>query len=178
MRNLRVLMDCDGPVADFTGYLLRLVGSSLTLADITDWDVFGFLEEEQKKEAYRILQESFFWRDLPVVDGARERIQEIKRAGHDIYWVTSSWPGCRTWASDREKWLKDNFDVHYTRIVVCADKRVVSGDVIIDDKMKSVESWGAEHKAGRALLFDAPYNQDSKLERIDWGSKFPAFLGG
>ncbi len=177
MRNLRVLMDCDGPAADFTGHLLRSIGSSLTLADITDWDVFGFLEEEQKKDAYRLLRESFFWRELPVVDGAREKIKAIKQAGHDIYWVTTSWPGCRTWASDREKWLKDHFGAHYTRVVVCADKKVVAGDVIIDDKPENLEPWAEEHKAGRALLFDAPYNKDSKMERVSW-TNLPSFLTG
>lgn len=159
-------MDVDGVVANFTGHLLNIIGSELTPADVTVWQVLDLLKPSEKKEATAILNEPEFWRSQPVIEGAQDGIAQIKKH-HEIFWVTSPWIGCEGWEAARRWWLKDNFGVDHKHVAPLASKYIVVGDFIVDDKASHVDEW-LEHHDGQGFLFDAPYNQDSKLQRMNW----------
>lgn len=169
-----ILMDADGPAADFSNHLLKSVGSKKTLRDVTEWNIRKLLTEEQSKKMDKLLNDSeaTFWAGQPVTRGAKKGIKLLVKAGHTIHWVTSPWPSCRTWEATRREWLKKNFGAHFKDITMGFQKWLINGDALIDDKTEHVEEWRAlrawDHDA--ALLYDVPYNQDapSYLRRVSW----------
>ncbi len=159
---LRILLDVDGVCADFTGELLRRVGSSLTLKDITQWNLLALLSEDQRQQALEILATAKFWRHLPVMIGAERGYAALRRAGHESGFATSPWISCKEWGYARREWLRENFDIRNDQLIIAADKSWLAGDAMIDDKPENIEAWDARSNFfKRLILFDAPYNQDA-----------------
>lgn len=172
---LRYLIDCDGVVADFSRHVIECTGSSLTPADITEWNIFKLVGEAdgggKMRHAYDLMEDTEFWRSLPLLEGAEEGIRKIKEAGHDVYWVTSPWPTCSGWDVARREWLCSNFEwATNDHVIITSAKYVCLGDVFIDDHIKNVEKWKQWHPTKSGLLMKAPYNQNHEgLEFFSWG---------
>lgn len=172
---MRYLIDCDGVLADFSAHVIECSGSTLTPAEVTQWDIFSLIGErggeQLKKKTLLMMDDPEFWRTLPLMDGAAEGVARIKEEGHDIYWVTSPWGTCSGWDVARRAWLKANFEWSSTdHVVITSAKYVCLGDVFIDDHIKNVEKWAQWHPSGRALLMKAPYNENHEgLNFFSWG---------
>lgn len=173
----RILLDCDGVLADFAGHVHAVVSKAYPDALPPDrWTCWNFLRDhytpEQRDLAGARLKSPEFWRDIPVVPGAQRAVQEFQRAGHDVHVVTSPWRGCREWADVRTEWVVRNMDVPITRVHVSADKSIYLGRVFIDDKPDHVSAWRAACEEYRhihdvhGLLFDRPYNKHAVLPRV------------
>jgi 5'(3')-deoxyribonucleotidase len=171
MRRL-LLLDCDGVVADFAGYLLRSVGSDLGFADITDWDIKRFLTADQWITAQTVLERPGWWEAQPIIACATEGVAALRAAGIDIHWVTSPWHSCREWEATRRDWLHRNFSAAAHDVTFTYRKDLVRGDVFVDDRAEHVAAWRERNEmdGGGALLFDAPYNRQGHtgLTRVDW----------
>lgn len=159
-----LLLDIDGPCADFTGHLLKWVGSDLTPEDITEWDVFDFMTSEESAEAKMALAGLRFWESQPVVPGAQDGVRRIRAAGHDIVVVTSPWESCLGWGSARKDWVSHNLGLSRRDVIIGARKDLVYGDAFIDDKASHIEAWQARHPEGKAFPFKAPYNPSATFE--------------
>jgi len=168
------LLDVDGVVADFTGHLLKLVGSVLTTEDVNVWQVLDLLSSSEKKQANKILNEPDFWISQPVLDGAREGVAKLGEH-FDIYWATSPWIGCIGWDDARRGWLKKHFDVEHDRVAILSCKHICAADLFIDDRDTNIEKWSARNK-GSAFLFDAPYNRQVAHPRMTWDSDIDAII--
>lgn len=163
------ILDVDGVVADFTSYMLKLVGSNKTLADIVDWDIFGFITPEEKKHALELLSTQAFWENQPLISGAVEGVAAIRSAGHKVLWCTSPWLDCVGWAYARRRWIQRYFDAASNDIIIAETKSILRGDVFIDDRPKHVTAWAAANPSGVAWLYDAPYNQELySAHRMSW----------
>lgn len=158
------LIDVDGVCADFTDHLLRAIRSKLTLADIVDWNIFSYMDPEQKRTAEDILGSTEFWLTQPVISGAVDAVHAIRAADHKVLFVTSAWESCREWAWARKQWLKRVMAADYRDVIVCARKEYVVGDVFIDDRTDHVDKWHSIRPERLALLYGAPYNKGS----FDW----------
>jgi len=156
---MHILIDCDGVLADFSGHLLRLVGSELTVEDITEWDIFKFMTPSQLECAKMLLAGPEFWASQPQIPGAAEGVEELRSGDHTITVVTSPWYGCEVWGHVRREWLKRNFAVDAADVVVAARKERLQGEVFIDDKTENGEAWAAANPAGLAALYAQPYNR-------------------
>ncbi len=174
----RVLLDVDGPCAQFVPHLLTLLGSSVKPDDIVEWDMFKFLPEEEVKEAKRILAEQEFWLTVPVVDGAVEKYESIVSAGHQVFFVTSPWDSCVGWGKARKAWLKNTFGIDPRESVVITDaKFICTGDVFIDDKPSHIKAWSDWHPHKAALMYELPHNRNLPGDKFSW-DRLPSYLGG
>jgi 5'(3')-deoxyribonucleotidase len=166
---MRILLDVDGVVADWSTALLQAVGSDLTLADVTDWNIFGLLTKQQAAAAKALCGTRAFWQELPVMRGAQEVVERL-RDRHQLLWVTSPWWSCDGWMQARLGWLRRHFGVLPDHVIFCSCKWAISGHVLIDDKPDNVTSWG-EHNVGFPVLFDAPYNRSVDHDlRANWSN--------
>jgi 5'(3')-deoxyribonucleotidase len=109
-----------------------------------------------------------FWKTLPVKPGAKEAIQSLRDAGHDILWVTSPYPPCYGWASERMAWLARNFDVHPHDVCITHRKGCVTGDIFIDDKPENIAEWQEMNPRGRAFIYAHAFNASETFPRITW----------
>jgi 5'(3')-deoxyribonucleotidase len=172
---MRILLDVDGVMADFSqGVIDRLrLRTKLTPEDITQWDIFGLLEEKfsfyHKKLALELMDVPDFWRRLPCVDGAYDAYIAIEAMGHEIVFVTSPWDSCHGWNVARRLWLEEHFGITKDQLVITHAKHLVRGDILIDDRESHITDWNRIHGTG-GILFAAPYNKtnEHKHLRLDW----------
>lgn len=179
MRSVVVLLDCDGVLADFTGAYLDLVyeftGERFAHADVTHFkiaDAAFFKDVSTRHPNLRfsidqhITQSPTFCRNLAVLPGSQAAVERIRKTGARVYCVTSPWHSSPYWQYERTKWLSEHFGFKPSEVVSTNDKRIVAGDILVDDKLDNLTDW--HH--GLPLLWDAPYNQyPTHIARVtDW----------
>jgi 5'(3')-deoxyribonucleotidase len=149
-----VLVDCDGPMANFTqGYLDAvhfLTGHIIEDAMVDRWHIHecpwfvdlagGHLHPKLKRDVEAIIEKEGFCQELQMTPHAREAIDVI-REWADVYVVTSPWQSSKTWTYDRNKWLKRNFDIDPSHVIYTQKKHMVVGDIFVDDKPEHVAAW-------------------------------------
>ena len=156
---MEILLDVDGVVADFSGYLLRSVYSELTADDVICWDIMSLMTEEQRVMAIARLKSADWWLNQPVMLGAKEAVETLREDGHNIHWVTSPWYSCARWEWARRLWLDRHFGAKPQDITSTYRKDLICGDVLVDDKFEHVHGW-CRRQERPGILFDAPYNRD------------------
>ncbi len=161
-RNKRVLCDVDGVLCNFTSAALSamesITGRPLPDNVLEEWDIFRFLAPEEKKILFATIEEKSWCYSLEVLPGAVQGIKDLRKAGFDVYFVTSPWHG-RNWAFERTAWLQDYFGAKRSHIVQTDAKYLCTGDIFIDDKYEHVVTWKDHHPYGTAVLWSAPYNE-------------------
>lgn len=171
-----VLFDVDGVFADLLGKILddvrELYPHTPTVSSITNWGLFdkgtSALTEEQRAYAIQLLDTPGYGQTLPLIDGAQDGYEKFKQRGHQVQWLTSSWRTNPTWEYDRRIWIKKNFGSHKYDINFVHNKWFFRGDYFLDDKVDNVVKWSAAHPAGKASLYNQPWNQHSQIDRFDW----------
>lgn len=178
-----VLLDCDGVLADFTGGVLKVFnernGTSFTSEDITYWDMAHCLGVPNHV-IYDIASEEGFCARLNPIPGVVDALDSLYKIA-DVYCVTSPIHTSRYWMYERTNWLHD-LGITPSRIIQSSAKYLLMGDVFIDDKPRSVQSWVyARNKwlnrtdGDGAFLWAQPYNsaagcayEDSKGNTARW----------
>lgn len=167
-----ILLDCDGVLADFSGYLLRTVNSDRGAEAVCQWDIFSLLAEwhgpEVEKRAIQCCNNAGFWEAQPVVPYAQEAVAWLRSLRHRIVVVTAPWYGCRGWESVRREWLEKYFEVSKEEVIITANKELIRGDLLVDDRPKHLEDWHRANPDGRAVCFDASYNRPTSTPAFDW----------
>jgi 5'(3')-deoxyribonucleotidase len=167
----RVLLDCDGVLADFVGGYLGLLdvtlGIKATYEQITRFDIgasLGLTKEQSSQMKRAVGSCEQFARCLAVCPGAVFGVRAIEEIA-DVYIVTSPFGSNPTWTHDREHWLKSNFDIPSKRVVHTAAKYLVRGDILVDDKTEALHPWMKENpgRLGPAVQWETPHNRND-----DW----------
>ncbi len=175
-----VLLDVDGVLADFTGAYLRAVyeetGRQYTVEAMNTYSLRDYCQlspQEEKKLDRRVCEEGFAYNldPLPGLEGAARLIAE-----HDVRVVTSPWHSSRHWYGERVAWLWDHLRFPAKKVIFAGEKHPVWGDVLIDDKTETVQTWAGRWPRGRAVLWNAPWNQDagegSTIRARSWDDVF------
>lgn len=146
----RVLLDCDGVLADFIGRALKTVayhtGRTHKPADVTEFDFCGALRlhpDEVRAVKRTISDDEGWWSSLEVLPGAIDGVRALREVAH-VFVVTSPWNSCKTWLHERESWLKRHFDIPHSMVLAGSAKHLVSGDVFVDDKTATLVAWDHE----------------------------------
>jgi 5'(3')-deoxyribonucleotidase len=168
-----LLLDVDGPVADFVGGVLKHTKKPVVFKE-GEWDLMKMLDPEDRERLRgHYLKDTTFWENLPVVDGAIEGVGLLEIRYH-IVWVTSPWFSCYGWESARRYWLNKHFhmDKKGHSYIPTSAKKLIRGDVMVDDKPENLNQWLLASKDhNRAMLFDTPYNRHCKdrfIARVTW----------
>lgn len=183
-----VLLDCDGPLSDFTtGYLDALekeTGMRHLAAEVDQWSIADcdfFLQAAKKiNTAPRDLKARVdrhvgvqgFCAQLAVQPGAREAVRTLAKLA-DVYVVTSPWDSSPTWQYERLHWVAEHFELPRSRVVQTGTKHIIKGDFFIDDKPSHAIEWAMAWPHGVSFLFDMHHNQanhalPSNAERAGW----------
>lgn len=196
---MRVLVDCDGVLADTMSKVLELYnreyGVGFTLDDITEYCLENVQADGTDMGKY--FNMPGFFRGLEVVEGACEGVERLKRLGFDVKVVTAS-PIFAV--MDKYLWLRENFRALYDEdinfivgdgvrnievfkrrnpeVAQCgfySSKRDITGDVILDDCADNLAESLCECK----VLYDRPWNRgDRGFKRVyGWGG-FYYFVTG
>lgn len=111
---VRIAIDMDEVIADFTAKLLQLYN-----------------------EKYGA---SYTKSDLPVIEGAKEALEKLSEK-HELF-ITTAAMDFPTSFNAKYGWLRVNFpfipDTHY---VFCGDKSIISADYLIDDHSRHLKTF-------------------------------------
>lgn len=132
---------------------------NLTPKDITGWDVGEFIKPECKN-IFKEFGTDDFLSSLDVQPKAKEVIGKLM-ARFNFYFVTSTYPDH---VRAKDEWLKRNFPKYdSSQLIVCRDKHLVHGDILIDD---CVDNFTLEHTKDSPVkynfIFDKPWNATVK----------------
>lgn len=179
MKRRRILIDVDGPMADFVAPALesifKVTGRRFKVSDhVKGWDLFAGLglSEDETKEVLRDMEIPGLCLSIPLVDGAKEGIAALREFA-DVWAVTSPFGG-EHWMHERDAWLVGQLGFHKDQVlhVRAASKHGVFGDMLVEDKIETLESWQAAWPAGHPVLFKLPYNGNgwNGMAVEDWPS--------
>ena len=141
MRTPLILLDQDGPLADFDAALdevLADLGHDPTRLVATEWDYTNDVTRHFGPDAARALDVARlspgFFRRLPVTPGAQEAVERLLTAGCAVAVCTAPSLANPTCASDKLWWIERHFPALAERVIITVDKTWVHGDVLVDDK--------------------------------------------
>lgn len=173
---MKILLDVDGVVADTMGHLFELMElSEEKIKRIRSWNVFKDMDEEDAKRGREIMNTPRFWETLPLVDGAKRGVRELKYLGNRITWLTSPYDSCPDWGGIRNSWIRKHFGGD--PVIIEKDKEKIDGKILIDDKPDNISKWSKAHPVGIAILFDTQFNRDFHWNlRADWSGMTRLFV--
>lgn len=169
----RVLVDCDGVLADFTSAALDLIeertGDRHTHDEVRKWNVFKAVDKLHLEHVLEdaVEREGFCLRLKPL-PGAKTLMKTLEER-YEVFIVTSPFLA-RNWVYERTRWLEGHFGIPAERVVHAKSKHVVYGDALIDDSGKNLRAWHSAWPEKLPILMDMPYNQgDTEFQRAkDW----------
>ncbi len=153
-----IAVDIDGVLTDHVTYLLSYLRKDLlkdiemSKDDIDSWDsVIGGYSFKTIFE--RCLNDLSFIRDMPVIDGAVESVNQLAGKFHII--IVTARPAFS--AMETYRWLKRNgFEFHTLFVGETIDRTELNIDVLIDDNPYSVTAFA---KRGRlSIVYSQPWN--------------------
>lgn len=170
-----ILVDMDGVIADqhqgFIAVLKEQAPEILALWDSreTHYDFELHFPPEHQAFVRSLREEEGFFRNLPLIAGAKEAIMEMQALGYHVTICTAPIWKYQFCVPEKLAWVEHHFGHGLAaNTIITRDKTLVHGDFLIDDKSEVV---GAVAPTWEHLLFDRPYNQTASAKRrIDWGN--------
>jgi len=166
-----VLIDMDGPLADFDGEVISRLKTRYPNIPILSTRKNFYISDDYPKHSLllrSISDEKGFFESLPLADNALEGWQRVIDLGYHP--IICSAPMRSNPFSNIEKlnWISKNLVPFFGQSVVdeaiiTPDKHESEGIVLIDDRseLKDYKKAMWQH-----IVFDEPYNQDSKQPRL------------
>lgn len=168
-----ILVDQDGVLANYQAHHLALWRLDhpekfwIPLEAVSDHHMDNLYPDELKKVLRTIPHRKDFFRDLPVIDGGKEALEEMLACGHDVRICTSPLIAHQFCVPEKYAWVEKNLGHKWTeRIIMTRDKTLVHGDILIDDKPNIV---GVRTPTWKHILYDQPYNRHiTGQDRLTW----------
>lgn len=184
---MRVGVDLDGVVSGFSepngGFVhyLNSLGHTQTPPPQTweFWTEWGLSFEEFKEHFANGVEAGIIFHCDPLLPGARQGINSLKRAGHTIHIVTDrQFPRAPELTMG---WLTRH-GIPYDSITFSRDKTIVDVDAYIDDRVENVRDVRAvvpPLTKDLVVLRDRPWNRyDDKLPRVTSWRQFVRLVNG
>ena len=152
-----ILVDMDDTIEQLLKAWVRRAnekyGRSVTLDEITDWNVAAPYPGVTKKEIYGVTYEPGFWSSIEPMPGAAEALRHFMDEGHEVYIVTATEI---EHVEEKMKGLLFRYFpfLSWAQVIITGRKQLIRGDVLIDDGIHNLEGG-----AYRKILFTAPHNR-------------------
>ncbi len=166
----RIAIDMDDVLANTAGKFVQMYLDGLhgrppahTLEQLQQESLRELLAEPDFKAIHDTVYEPGFFRDIPVMDGAKEVLPRLAEK-YDLF-ITTAATEFRNSFVDKYDWLAEHFpQISWRNIVFCGDKSIILADVMIDDMPYNLASFSGETK----LLFHALHNRtESRFTRVN-----------
>lgn len=165
MKRLTILVDADDTIECLAEAWLSVLneryGTSVTVDDLTDWHVPKFFPSLTQEEVYAPLREDATWDRVRPRRDAALYLQRLVEDGHAVFIVTATHHD--TYKAKMEKVILKYFPyIHRTDVIVAYNKKMVRGDVRVDDGVHNLEGCD-----GLKILIDASHNRKYDAEAND-----------
>ena len=162
MERLRILVDVDGVLADFTGSFLRcyrLYGGEVPDGwQPSTWTCIDRLPSVGARKA--AWEHPDLFRVMEPLPGALDALWHLNH-DHDVRLVTHIAAPWGVHVPARMRWLERHCRFLDTtrQVIVTSEKDVVSGDVLVDDYPANLRRWLRANPDGSGALVNQPWNQ-------------------
>jgi len=130
----------------------RQFGAELTLEQCHGKEVWQCVPEEHIPHVRGHCHLPGFFRALEPMEGSKEVVRELSER-YELY-VASAAMEFHNSLKEKAEWLDEHFPfIPWHRRILCGDKHILKGDVLIDDRKKNLL-----HFDGRSMLFSSPHN--------------------
>ncbi len=170
-----ILIDQDGPLADFDSALWAALRSGAIWANCTpDTQTDRYLEDHVRKEdmpkVRAIVEASGWFRDLPPTPGAREGMNALAKVA-EVWVCTKPLEANPTCRDEKAAWVREHLGPEWEdRLILAGDKSLIQGAVLLDDAPKP--KW-FNRAPWRPVIFPTPWNNTGSvwegLPRWTWG---------
>lgn len=181
-----VLVDMDGVLADFNtsmwSAIRELTGVEYS-RDLTgqSYDLRAVLPDRHKHLPDTVMSLPGFFRGLTPVPGGVAAVHAMEAAGFHVLLCSTPFVGSPSCASEKMAWVREHLGAQWVdRLILTADKTLVFGDVLIDDKPtiegRVAPQW--EHVAfGREpYSMAAPFARSFLESWEDWHDVIPSLV--
>jgi 5'-nucleotidase len=172
----RIIVDMDEVIADPMGAMIEWYQKEY--GRNIDWKkmlagswIFGFPEEHQKLVLERLHSPGYF-RHLPVMEDSVRVLKEMNQK-YEVFIVSAAMEFPNSLV-DKYDWLMEHFPFFsWRQLALCGDKKLISGDYMIDDHVKNLE-----HFKGKAYMYSSAHNLENRdYDRINnWKEAAEIFL--
>lgn len=164
MRKLTVLIDIDGTIADSVPYWLDIIaqktGVRAQMSDITQWGMHHCppLDKVDPNLIYGVLNEPGFNSNAPVMPGAVENVRKLMDDGHEVLFPTARFG--KVAMVETLDWFTAHFPFVNLKQQVCffPNKHLIQGDIIVDDRAETLESYWSYWPYAQLIGIEQPYN--------------------
>jgi 5'-nucleotidase len=166
-----VLIDMDGPLAGFDAEILSRLKTQYPKIPLLTTRNNSYISDDYPEHSLlvrSISDEKGFFESLPLIDNALEGWQKVIDLGYHPR-ICSSPLGSNPFSTaEKLEWIRKNLVPVFGQYVldeaiITTDKYKSVGIVLIDD---SPELKNYKQAVWQHIVFDEPYNQDSKQPRL------------
>ena len=152
-----IIIDMDDVLADASARILEIFnelnGTQITKEFFDNRDFYEFIYSNGHKSYRSRLFEPDFFGNLEVIPDAQEVVKELSEK-HKVYVVSAATEFPNS-LKEKYDWMSKYFPfISWKNFMLCGDKSIVKGDVMIDDHEKNLATFDGER-----LLFDAIHNK-------------------
>ena len=160
---MRIILDMDEVIVDnyaeYRRQYRELLGVEVDPAAYHGRKIYDLPGAESIRDT---LYHKGHFRNLPPMAGALEGVRELYDK-HEVWIVTASME-FRYSFLEKYEWIEEHLPFFpWKRLYFCGDKRLVTGDYMVDDKVRNLRTFN-----GTGVLFSASHNaHDTGYDRVN-----------
>jgi 5'(3')-deoxyribonucleotidase len=165
---MTLFVDMDEVIADtYAAHIAQYnldFDEGLTAAECHGQEVWQSVPFDRRESIYRHTSLEGFFRALRPIKDSQSVLRELAQK-YDVY-IASAAMEFPVSLREKSEWLDEHFPfIHWKKRILCGDKHILKGDILIDDRGYNLEKF-----EGRPLLFTSPHNIGTNgFERVnDW----------
>ncbi|MFH6602288.1 5'(3')-deoxyribonucleotidase [Maribacter algicola] len=163
---MTIFIDMDEVIADTYNAHIEIYnrefGGNLTPETCLGSEVWqNVIEKHQQSIRDHARTRGFFRALRPIMDS--QKILKQLAGKHEVY-IASAATQFPNSLEEKSEWLDEHFPfIPWQNRILCGDKHILKGDVLIDDRAYNLEGFD-----GRCLLFTSPHNiHTNGFERVN-----------
>ena len=154
---MRLIIDMDDVLADASSKILSIFNeineTNIEPSFFDDKSFYDYVNSPKFKPYIKYIYEPGFFSDLKVFPNAQEVVKELSEK-HEVFIVSAATEFPNS-LKEKYDWMKEYFPfISWQNFVLCGDKSIVRGDIMIDDHEKNLINF-----KGEKILFDAQHNK-------------------
>lgn len=163
---MTLFVDMDEVIADTYNAHIDIYNkdfdSNLTREECMGREVWQCVPADRQQSIRNHARTIGFFTELRPIRDSQEVLQALS-GKYEIY-IASAAMEYPNSLKEKSEWLDQYFPfIHWKKRILCGDKHILKGDVLIDDR-----SYNLERFDGRALLFTSPHNMgQNSFERVN-----------
>lgn len=125
-------------------------------------EVWQCVPEERQESIHKHPSLDGFFTDLKPIKDSQAVLKELSQK-YEVYIASAAMQYPKS-LIEKYHWLDEHFPfIHWKKRILCGDKHILSGDILIDDRTFNLETF-----KGRAIMFTSPHNMHTNgFERVD-----------